>query len=462
VRAYYAALTRALAIAYDRHVLRAGARYETLFTLATGGMGRVDLARSRVERFERLLAIKRVLPWMRDDPSVRSMFLEEARLAGGVRHANVVSVLDVGEDDDGPFLVMDYVEGLSLAEICREPRALPIQLALRLGAQLAAGLHAAHDLVDAEGRRLELVHRDVSPHNVLIGFDGVVRLTDFGIARALGSSTATRAGVLKGKMSYMAPEQLRCEPLDRRTDVFALGIVLYEIVAGQHPFGDDPESRAHAVLAGETPDLGDHLEGAPPDLVELLFEMLAPDRALRPATAEIVGHRLEAMIADRMVIEGPIALASFMEEVHGARRLEARERVRAAIETATAAATPATSGATSRPRGPLRRVALAAAIGVALGGIAAVAAWRSEGTTSEEVPTSVVAEGAGEEVEAAPGDPLAAGDAGTLRLSTAEEHPAEPATATSEARARVRRARQLGRPTADRGSRGDRPPLMSW
>ncbi len=274
--------------------------YAPLFELAKGGMGRVDLVVRREGRFERLFAMKRLRPELRDDVEVQAMFLEEARVAGLLRHPNVVSVLELGSDEEGPFLVMEYVESVSVATLLEEAKGvqLPVPLCLSIAMDAANGLHAAHELVGTDNTPLCLVHRDVSPANVLVGFDGVARLTDFGIARAHDRSHRTTTGLLKGKIRYMAPEQLRFEELDRRTDLFALGIVLFELLAGQRLYPSaDPADAARRILSEPAPDLADHRADAEPKLVELLFELLAKSKEARPSTARDVARRLEAMLS---------------------------------------------------------------------------------------------------------------------------------------------------------------------
>lgn len=274
--------------------------YAPLFELAKGGMGRVDLVVRREGRFERLFAMKRLRPELRDDREVQAMFLEEARVAGLLRHPNVVSVLELGSDDEGPFLVMEYVESVSVATLLAEAKGvqLPVPLCLSIAMDVANGLHAAHELVGPDKTPLCLVHRDVSPANILVGFDGVARLTDFGIARAHDRSQRTTTGWLKGKIRYMAPEQLRFEELDRRTDLFALGIVLFELLSGQRLYPSaDPADAARRILSEPAPDLADHRADAEPELVELLFELLAKSKEARPSTARDVARRLEAMLS---------------------------------------------------------------------------------------------------------------------------------------------------------------------
>lgn len=307
-------------------------QYRSFLELAAGGMGTVELALREEAGFERLYAVKRIRAAFADDVEIRAMFVEEARLAGLIRHANVVSVLDVGDDDQGPYLAMDFIEGLSLGAIMRRHRELaepmPIQLVLRIGIQACAGLHAAHELVDPTGRALELVHRDVSPQNILVGFDGVVRLTDFGIARALGRSTQTEHGVVKGKLSYMSPEQLCYRSVDRRSDIFAMGVVLFQLASGNHPFGTNPAARAAAIIAAEPGELLELGPSLPPPFLELIFEMLAESPDLRPTGVDVVRLRFEQILNDLVASESVMEVAEYMAKVHDDERRILKERIR--------------------------------------------------------------------------------------------------------------------------------------
>jgi serine/threonine-protein kinase len=225
------------------------------------------------------------------------MFMEEARLQGLVRHPNVVGVFDVGEDDEGPFLVLELIDGQSLARILsalhERGDRLPVQVAVRIALEVARGLHAANEIRGADDRPLGLVHRDVSPNNILVGFDGSVRVTDFGIAKAIGNTSHTNTGLLKGNVRYLSPEQVRFEEPDRRSDLFSLGVVLFEMVTGRRLYAAAPGLEAARRILGEAPpDLGDARE-VQPALVEVAFELLAKPRDRRPATAAAVVARLE-------------------------------------------------------------------------------------------------------------------------------------------------------------------------
>ena len=190
-------------------------RYELLFRIASGGMAEVYAARVVGEGgFEKLVAVKRMLPTLAEDEEFVQMFLDEARVAANISNAHVVQTLDLGRDSTGAlYIVMDLVVGVTLSRILKEAakvrRAIPVDMAVELLAQAASGLHAAHDATTPVGEPLHIIHRDVSPQNILVGVDGRVRITDFGVARAVARATQTQAGRIKGKFAYCSPEQLR-------------------------------------------------------------------------------------------------------------------------------------------------------------------------------------------------------------------------------------------------------------
>jgi serine/threonine protein kinase len=223
-------------------------RYELVAEIASGGMATVFLARlSGVGGFQRMVAIKRLHPHLAGDQEFVDMFLDEARLAAGIHHPNVVSILEVGASPRGYYLVMEYIEGDTLARLlaraATSSQRVPEPIVIRVVLDMLAGLHAAHELKDEAGQPTSLVHRDVSPQNLLVGVDGVCRITDFGVARAATRLAGTRVGQLKGKIAYMAPEQaLGQTDLDRRADVFAAGIVLWEVLAGRRLFKSENEA----------------------------------------------------------------------------------------------------------------------------------------------------------------------------------------------------------------------------
>jgi len=324
------------------------ASYRHIRPLAHGGMGTVELAVRRDGTFQRLYAIKRLHAHLREEADVRAMFLDEARIAGLIRHASVVSVLDVGEDDQGPFLVMEYVEGVAVGQIIERSieraQPVPMEVALRIGLQAALGLHAAHELVGSDGAPLGLVHRDISPYNILVGFEGIARVTDFGIAKALGRAAKTSRGILKGKLGYMAPEQLRFRDQDRRTDLFSLGVVLFELLTSTRLYpGSEPEKSAQRILEEPPPDLLDFRDDAPPELVGLIFKLLAKSAEHRPSDARSVARTLETILHELLAERDCIDTSEYLERQFGEdrRRMQgelAQELSRLDSETQTTAA----------------------------------------------------------------------------------------------------------------------------
>src|SRR5579859_4334196 len=227
--------------ASDRSRYRQIGRYLLCDEIASGGMAAVHLGRvDGAGGFTRTVAIKHLFPQYARDAEFVAMFLDEARLAARVQHPNVISVQDVVVDGPDLFLVMDYVRGAPLSFLVRRVRErgmrTPAPIAARILCDALAGLHAAHEAKDSEGAPLAIVHRDVSPQNVLVGEDGVARVFDFGVAKAAGRLQTTRVGQLKGKLSYMAPEQINDEPVSRLTDVYAAAVVYWETLTGQWLF----------------------------------------------------------------------------------------------------------------------------------------------------------------------------------------------------------------------------------
>lgn len=231
-------------------------RYEILRPIASGGMATVHLGRVVGEGgFERLLAIKVMHPHLLQDGDFVAMFLDEARLAARIRHPNVVSTIDVQRTPEALFLVMEYIEGPTLQRLIKVLRKkgehMPLSIVLRIALDVLSGLDEAHELVGADDVVMNIVHRDVSPSNVLVGKDGITLITDFGVARAEARISSTRGGELKGKFPYMAPEQLGRGPIDRRVDVYAAGVVLWEMLTLERLFrGEDNAQTLALVLAG--------------------------------------------------------------------------------------------------------------------------------------------------------------------------------------------------------------------
>jgi serine/threonine protein kinase len=362
--------------------------YSVVCALASGGMGRVDLVARREGRFQRLFAQKRLHPHLLDDANVRRMFLDEGRIAGLIRHPNVVSVVDVGEDDAGPYLVMDFVEGIALSDLIARAAArgerVPLTVCLRIAIQIAEGLRAAHELRGPDGQFLELIHRDVSPQNVLLGFDGIARVTDFGIAKVLGRTSQTTTGVLKGKLGYLAPERLRFEETDRRADLFSFGVVLFELLAGRRLYDStDAMEGPRRILREPAPDIADEREDVEPELVELLFELLAKDRGHRPPDAGVVARRLERLLASMIAADGPVDTSSYV------RLLFAVEEDALRAKMSSAEALPGPVERRRRHRPGLTRIVRVGAVSAALSLVAVLAIAAGRHRAPREGPATV-------------------------------------------------------------------------
>ena len=273
-------------------------RYEPLFRIASGGMAEVYAARIRGEAgFQKLVAVKRMHPHLATDPVFVDMFLNEARLAANIASPHVVQTLDLGRGSDGAlYIVMELVVGLSLAHLfdARPGASLPIPYAVELIAQAAQGLDDAHEATTPAGDPLGLIHRDISPHNLLLGLDGRARLTDFGIAHAIHRPREeTNIKELKGKFAYMSPEQTRLKPLDARSDIFSLGVVLWECLVGSRLFADrDPTISIRNVRGRAIPPPQSINEKVPPALGRVVLRALERDASLRFASAASFGHEL--------------------------------------------------------------------------------------------------------------------------------------------------------------------------
>ncbi len=290
-------------------------RYTIVRRIGSGGMAELYLARARgIAGFDKLVALKLVLPHVADDPEFVSMFLDEARLAATLDHANIVHVLDIGRVGDDHFYAMEYIHGLDLRAICRRVIGpMPLDVALTIVLGVAAGLHHAHERRGRDGRPLGIVHRDVSPSNVLVTFDGVVKLVDFGIARAEARSKATQAGVVKGKRGYMSPEQCRADAVDRRSDVFGLGILLWELTVGQRLFASESDYAAMSkIVFGMVPDPRQLVPGYPDALAEIAMAALRRDADGRPATVQVLAVQLERFMQAMCLRTSNHLLAEFI------------------------------------------------------------------------------------------------------------------------------------------------------
>jgi eukaryotic-like serine/threonine-protein kinase len=310
-------------------------RYDLVAEIASGGMATVFLARlSGVGGFRRFVAIKRLHPHLAKEREFVEMFLDEARLAAGIHHPNVVPILEVGASERGYYLVMEYIEGDTLARLLARAatsgRRLPISVGIKVVVDMLLGLHAAHELRDEHGGATELVHRDVSPQNILVGADGNTRITDFGVARAASRLSATRAGQLKGKIAYMAPEQAVGDPsVDRRADVFSAGIVLWEVLAAKRLFKAENEAATLSrVISEPIPDISEVNPDISKELGAVVMKALARDRDERYTNCQDLADDLERLAAPVKQMAPAREVAAYVAEVIGQEIAQQREAVR--------------------------------------------------------------------------------------------------------------------------------------
>ena len=306
-----------------------GAVYRFSRRIGRGGMGEIYLGlQEGIGGLERLVVVKRICPQLGDDTRFSRLLLHEARLAATLHHPNVVQILDLGSDANGYFLVMEYLPGESMVYVSRALRArgerVPPAIACRIAADVAAGLHCAHTATDAAGRPQPIVHRDVTPSNLILCFNGAVKVVDFGVARANLPEGQTGGGI-KGKLSYLAPEQIDDRPLDGRTDVFQLGICLHELLTGQRLFrGENDHQRVAAVLERPIPAPSEIVPSLPGAVDQVVLWALDRDPARRPTSADHFRLALEQALAENGMI-GPHDLAAWMK-ITFAERLAARTR----------------------------------------------------------------------------------------------------------------------------------------
>jgi hypothetical protein len=312
-------------------------RYRLCMELAQGGMGTVYLARSEGPGgFEKLVALKSIHPHMAKDQKFVAMFLDEARIAARIHHPNVCSVIDFGEAGGTYFLTMPYLMGESLGTVVRalrkssdaELRQKGMYIFARLIADACEGLHAAHELRDERGEALNVVHRDVSPQNLFVGLDGHLAVLDFGVASARHRLYSTATGEVKGKFAYICPEQLESRSIDRRADVWSLGVVLWECIALERLFSrDDMGSTVRAVISEAIPSLRDKRPDAPIGLEEIVFKALARDQERRYPTAREMGRDLVAFLGESSRAIGAADVSEWLERLMPDARVRAQQRV---------------------------------------------------------------------------------------------------------------------------------------
>jgi TonB family protein len=301
-------------------------QYELIELIATGGMAEVYRARmSGVEGFQKIVSIKRILPHLTDNDEFVTMFVDEAKVAAQLQHPNIIHIYDLGKIERSYYIAMEYIDGRDLRSILRtleEKHArLPIGLALFIASHLAAALEYAHRKRDLQGKSLGLVHRDVSPQNVLISYDGHIKLCDFGIAKAASKASHTRSGALKGKLQYMSPEQAWGKDIDNRSDIFSLGLVLYEMLTGRKAFAGDSElSILEQVRAPRIMPPREYDPAIPPEVERVVMTALRENRNERYQSAAELGTDLGNILQVIRPTPGASELGAFLAELVGRER----------------------------------------------------------------------------------------------------------------------------------------------
>ncbi len=296
-------------------------------------MATVFLARLRgAGGFQRLVAIKRLHPHLQHEEDFIQMFLDEARIAAQIHHAHVVPILEIASSDvEGYYLVMEYIEGITLYDVAAHASAhkilVPREIVLRIVLDTLSGLHAAHELIDADGTHLSVVHRDCTPSNMLVGIDGSTRLTDFGVARAASRLSSTLHGTLKGKVAYMAPEQVRRADYDHRADVFSMGVILWELLTQKRLLRADTKMETlNRVMTAPIPRVGQVSYGIPTSLETATARALARDPSERFQSAIEMAEALEKAVG--ATIASPRQVAEFVQKLFGKSLGERREAIR--------------------------------------------------------------------------------------------------------------------------------------
>jgi serine/threonine-protein kinase len=304
-------------------------------------MAQVWAARLRGTRgFQKIVAVKTILAGSLDDARMEEMLLEEATLASQIHHPNVVGTLELGEQDGVLYLVMEWVDGESLGHILARALTnggIPLQVAVNLIGQACKGLHSAHELRDDSGTLVGLVHRDLSTHNVLVTYSGTAKLVDFGIAKATARSSAlTEAGMVKGKFAYMSPEQVSGLPIDRRSDIFGMGVLLYLLTTGRHPFKGETVAETVRNVCLDKPPVAPSaiIPGYPAELEAIIDKALAKSANQRWATAHDMLAALEKAMPEALEASFEAEVARYMDTLMGARAAERRTQLRLAQQLA--------------------------------------------------------------------------------------------------------------------------------
>jgi serine/threonine protein kinase len=322
-------------------------KYQLLKRLAMGGMAQIYLARQRgPEGFEKLLVVKRILPHLAENDEFVRMFLDEARIAARLDHPNIVQIYDLGSQDDSFFIAMEYIHGEDLRRVWkraeRSGQLIPVPLVCRIMIEACAGLDHAHKKADGSGKPLNIVHRDISPQNILLTFEGRVKVVDFGIAKAADQATVTRSGVLKGKYSYMSPEQAAGQKVDCRSDIFALGVVLYELLTGARLFKRTTDmATLQAVAQCDILPPSRLNPRVPEDLDPIVMKALAREPGDRYADALQLQLALEDWLVAHQLPSSTAHVAAFMQDLYAARLAEEARLGDVLVEEAEALSPPA-------------------------------------------------------------------------------------------------------------------------
>jgi len=314
-------------------------QYELLKSLKKGGMARIYLGFDPAQP-HRLLAIKTLLPRLLGDPFYEQMFIAEGKLGRRLEHRNIVKTIACGEAEGTPYIVMDYIFGLDLSAVLRrlrgEDRTVPVAIAVAIAIEICDGLSYAHELIDEGGQHLDVVNRDVSPGNVMVGFDGLIRLVDFGIAQTT-IDVRNQIGSIKGKIRYMAPEQVRGLPLDQRADLFSVGSILYEMMTGVQVFADAGEfATIERVRKAEVTPPSQHNGAVDSALDSIIAEAMARSPADRYPSARRLGADLTHWLAVQSGPVGEDVIGDFMASLFAKRAAEMRKAIDSAHEMALA------------------------------------------------------------------------------------------------------------------------------
>ncbi|MDP1826711.1 MAG: protein kinase [Archangium sp.] len=327
-------------LAIGEMAVKAYGNYFLIKKLAEGGMAEIFLAKQLgVEGFEKNVVIKRMLPHLSAASDFVSMFLDEARLAASLTHSNIVQISDLGMADGCYFICMEYLAGEDLATVLRTAKRrgeqAPVNIVLRILTEAAIGLHFAHEAVDPKGEPMRLVHRDISPSNIFITYGGQVKVLDFGIAKAESRITSTGAGVVKGKYQYMSPEQARGDSIDRRSDIFSLGVSLYEALTGVRPFARDSDLAVlKAVLGGEYQPVRALRPDLPLEVEQIVNKAMAQEPEYRYPTALAFAQEIERYVGATTSASGGQALTTFMTGFFGPERVKSKMRIESLDELA--------------------------------------------------------------------------------------------------------------------------------